>query len=213
MVDSTVYKAVTYQGKGNGTLKLYDNQLTFQMFDIEAVNNTKIFTLPWKKVKKRQVASSGQTDKPKFKLILKSGTQAIFQMDDRISLEVLRDDIAERLKRYKAQYPDSDEEAVNITKNRQSARRMSTPYRMAKPEPETHPKQQRRVSTPYRMAQKTPQNAARSAPATKPTEERKSQPYRMVKKDRPTERESQPYRYAAKWIKWMPCLEKKLKIQ
>ena len=60
MVESTVYKPVTYQGKGNGTLKLFDDQLTFHMFDINATTTTEIFTIEFKSWKeseeKRQVS-------------------------------------------------------------------------------------------------------------------------------------------------------------
>lgn len=203
MVTPTTYKPVTYEGKGNGTLKLYDNQLTFSMFDINSTDNTKIFTLPWKKVKKRQVTNSDQVGKPKMKLILKSGSEQIFLMEDRISLEVLRDDVADRLSRYKAQYPDSDDEAVNQTR-KVSPTRESTPYRMAKPSP---PPTAKRESQPYRMAKPAPpatqkresQPYRMAKPSPPPaSQKRESQPYRMAKKEPPKPRESQPYRYVAK---------------
>ncbi|CAB9516590.1 expressed unknown protein [Seminavis robusta] len=192
MVAQTTYKPVTYVTKGGGTLKLYDKELTFQMKDASAANGIKIFTLPWSKIKKRQVSDSGTTGKPKIKLILKSGTEAIFQMDDRISLEVLRDDIAERLARWKEKYPDSDDEAVNQTRGAGTTqRRQSTPYRMAKPVVETTraSMSQPRASQPYRMA------APQKLPATAP---RQSQPYRMKKQNEPEPpRQSQPYRFVA----------------
>lgn len=185
----TVYKQVTYVGKGMGTLKLYDKELQFQMFDVNAANNTKIFTLPWGKVKRRQVTSSARdnTDKPKFKLVLKSGNEAVFQMEDRISLEVLRDDMGERLQTFKARNPDSDDdEAVNKTRSSAAPRRQSTPYRMAKPAAAVAPEHQPRQSQPYRMAK----------PAVVEGE-RKPQPYRMAKKEPAARRQSTPYRYAA----------------
>ena len=196
----TVYKGVTYVGKGSGTLKLHDELLTFQMYDATAANNVKIFTLPWSKVKRRQVNSSEPrptstsstskgTTKPKIKLILHSGTEAIFQMEDRITLEVLRDDVAERLQRYKIQHPDSDDEqAVNQTRGAtQSDRRMSTPYRMSKPAAAPAAKvTQPRAPQPYRMAVPATTNKARamspplssksSSTATKPMMRRHSQP-------------------------------------
>ena len=218
MVAATVYKEVRYVGKGLGTLKLYDNQLTFSMYDSRAENNTKIFTLPWTKVARRQVTSSERSrnpDRPKIKLILGSGTEAIFQMDDRIALEVLRDDIGERLTKYQALYPDQcfyEDEAVNKTRNSVSGRRESMPYRMAKPDliPTTNPVA-RRASQPYRMAQpekKTPkvtewQRSAQPYRMAKPqptiTMKREAQPYRMKAATvEPTKRDAQPYRYVAK---------------
>lgn len=208
MVAATVYKGVGYVGKGRGTLKLYDNQLTFSMHDARAENNTKIFTLPWTKVMRRKVTSSERSsnaEKPRIKLILLSGTEAIFQMDDRIALEVLRDDIGERLTKYQALYPPVDE-AINKTRNTAS-RRESTPYRMAKPDLKGPPVATRRASQPYRMAKPDdppttqwsrsaqPYRMAKSTPATK----REAQPYRMKAATvEPAKREAQPYRYVGK---------------
>lgn len=194
MVAATVYKEVGYVGKGRGTLKLYDNQLTFSMYDSRAENNTKIFTLPWTKVARRKVTSAERSrtaDKPKIKLILASGTEAVFQMDDRIALEVLRDDIGERLTKYQALYPDQcyyEDEAVNKTRNTTSGRRESTPYRLAKPENPVATS--RRASQPYRMARPA------KDPPTVTEWKRSAQPYRMAK-PQPTKREAQPYRMKA----------------
>jgi hypothetical protein len=196
----TVYKPVTYVGKGGGTLRLLENELNFQMYDPTAANNVKIYTLPWSKIQKRQVSTSDQSQ-AKIKLILRSGTEAIFQMDDRIGLEVLRDDIGERLLWYKAQHPDSDDEqAVNQTRSAQSARRQSTPYRMAKP-PAPAPTAKPREPQPYRMAAPAAATTAMPRRHSQPpvSESRQPQPYRMKQKEPPTgPRPSQPYRYVAK---------------
>jgi len=132
MATATTYANVIYVTKGSGTLKLFDDQLTFT-----TRSSNKIYTLPWKKVQRRHVTNSQKSRegvKPKIKLVLFSGTEAIFQMDDRVALEVLRDDIAERLAKYKALHPPVEEEAVNSTKL-SAGRRESTPYSMAKPDP------------------------------------------------------------------------------
>ena len=207
MVAATIYKGVGYVGKGRGTLKLYDNQLTFSMHDARAENNTKIFTLPWTKVARRKVTSSERSsnaEKPRIKLILLSGTEAIFQMDDRIALEVLRDDIGERLTKYQALYPTEDE-AINKTRTTTSGRRESTPYRMAKPDLTAPNPVARRASQPYRMAKPDPpttqwQRGAQPYRLAKPTPtKREAQPYRMKAATvEPTKREAQPYRYVGK---------------
>jgi hypothetical protein len=129
-VPETVYDSVVYQ-YGYGTLKLNEEQLSFH-------TDEKVSVLPWKKVVRRQVtASASNVAKPMFKLILKSGNEAVFQMEDRISLEVLRDDLGERLKTWRKLHPELSTEqdkeesvAVNKTRNSLSSLRQSTPYRM-----------------------------------------------------------------------------------
>jgi len=195
MAQPTVYKNVGYVGKGTGTLKLYEEQLTFSMFDRTAANNTKIFTLPWKKVARRQVTTSDSTPAAKIKLILKSGNEAVFQTDDRVGLEVLRDDVAERLARYKARYPDSDEEAVNKVRGAAATKRESQPYRMAAPKAAPNPTA-KREGQPYRMAQTPATTSTKTTPAAR----RESTPYRMAQKTTTpaARRESTPYRMAKK---------------
>jgi len=129
----TVYDNVVYENQV-GTLILSEDKLRFQ-------TPNKVSILPWKKVVKRQVTSSSSTvAKPMFKLILRSGTQAIFQMEDRICLEVLRDDLGERLKLYRKNHPEEKMEdesvAVNKTRASFSDRRTSTPYSMSESQKE-----------------------------------------------------------------------------
>lgn len=132
-VHETIYDAVTYQNRV-GALSLTENQLCHHTPE-------KVSVLPWKKVVRRQVATAASVSTPMFKLILKSGTEAIFKMEDRISLEVLRDDLGERLKTYRKLHPEEcDEEpaprAVNKTRASFSGRRSSTPYSMSVPQRE-----------------------------------------------------------------------------
>lgn len=118
----TIYSSVLYQNNV-GTLKLTDEQLSFH-------TSQKVSVLPWSKVVKRQVLSSGGGDsvKHKTKLVLASGNEAIFQLSDRVSLEVLRDDLAERLQTYRKIFKPEEDIAVNKTVA-PASRRMSTPYR------------------------------------------------------------------------------------
>jgi len=118
----TVYKSVLYQDSV-GTLKLNDEHLSFH-------TSQKVSVLPWTKVVKRQVLSSGGGDnlKHKTKLVLESGNEAVFQVQDRVSLEVLRDDMAERLQTWRKNFKPEEDMAVNKTAA-PSSRRMSTPYR------------------------------------------------------------------------------------
>ena len=135
-VHETIYDSVTYQDRV-GALSLTENQLCHHTPE-------KVSVLPWKKVVRRQVATAASVSTPMFKLILKSGTEAIFKMEDRISLEVLRDDLGERLKTYRKLHPeefyaDGDEpapRAVNKTRASFSGRRSSTPYSMSVPQRE-----------------------------------------------------------------------------
>ncbi|CAB9511739.1 Transcription factor [Seminavis robusta] len=109
----TVYEPVVFK-RSSGTLKLSHNQLSFH-------TEEKVCVLPWSKVVQRQVTSTASKKanmEPKFKLILNSGNEAIFQMEDRVSLEVVRDDLGERLEcwRTRKQHPASPEvsETVNM---------------------------------------------------------------------------------------------------
>jgi len=127
-VPETIYDAVLFQDR-LGSLSLTEDQLCHHTAE-------KVSVLGWKKVVKRQVTTAASTvSKPMFKLILKSGTEAIFQMEDRVSLEVLRDDLGERLKSYRKEHPEEFEvaefAAVNKTRASFSDRRGSTPYSMS----------------------------------------------------------------------------------
>ena len=135
----TVYDSVTFQDRV-GALSLSDDQLCHH-------SHEKVSVVPWKKVVRRQVATAASVSTPMFKLILRSGTECIFKMEDRISLEVLRDDLGERLKTYRKLHPeefvydDNDKDApspraVNKTRASFSDRRASTPYSMSVPQKE-----------------------------------------------------------------------------
>ena len=87
MTPDTIYDSVVYRGDC-GTVVLSQDQLRFHH-----TTANKISILPWNKVVRRQVTSSSCSKKPRFKLVLQSGNEAIFQMPDRVSLEVLRDDL------------------------------------------------------------------------------------------------------------------------
>ena len=127
-VPETVYDDLVFQNRV-GTLSLSENELCHHTAE-------KVSVLGWKKVVRRQVTTAASTvSKPMFKLILKSGNEAIFQMEDRVSLEVLRDDLGERLKTYRTMYAEHFDEpepaAVNKTRASFSGRRSSTPYSMS----------------------------------------------------------------------------------
>ena len=192
--NKTVYKDVIYEGKGSGTLTLYDDRLMFA----PSASGSRVFSLPWKKVSKRYVSSS-DAGKAKTRMVLKSGTEVTLQMEDRISLEILRDDLGDRIRNWKKNNPEEEEEeeeAINKTKNRESGKRQSTPYSYAKPQsqPDTSLQKQQRESQPYRFVKK-------EDPSGSTPQQRESQPYRMKAKEKPKQaqpRESQPYRFVAK---------------
>jgi len=120
-VPETIYDSVLFQNR-LGSLSLSDDQLCHHTPE-------KVAVLDWKKVVKRQVSTSASTvTRPMFKLILKSGNEAIFQMEDRVSLEVLRDDLGERIKNYRLNHPEEFQEenrAVNRTRHSFSGRHSS----------------------------------------------------------------------------------------
>ena len=151
-VPETVYDSVLFKGC-YGTLKLTEEQISHHTVD-------KVSVVPWKKVARRQVASaSSKSAKPMFKLILKSGTEAVFTMEDRVSLEVLRDDLSERIKTWRRMHP--EEESVAVNKTNFLGKRESAPYRMVNTDAQQRrssymgpsvekPKESRRASTNFR---------------------------------------------------------------
>lgn len=153
----TVHDGVAFKGNA-GLLKLCDDQMSFH------TENT-ISVLPWKKVVQRQVAS-GESSKPMIKLILKSGTEAVFTMDTRVSLEVLRDDLGERLQNWRRLNPEENHVAVNKTNfSFSQQRRQSTPYRMVNTTHAQETRNYQRPTRPHRSSYVDPTQKTYDQPA------------------------------------------------
>ena len=184
IIPETEYDSVVFKGSV-GTLKLSDEHLSFHTPE-------KVSVVPWKKVVRRQVASSASnTAKPMFKLILKSGTEAIFQMEDRVSLEVLRDDLGERLQSWRRLNPEKPEEHVAINKTNFTARRQSTPYRMVNTSQTQQGRDSKYPEKPQQPNQRPTHRRASAGPSTQRTYQQQPQkPRRASYMGQPPKRHS-----------------------
>ncbi|CAB9511288.1 Transcription factor [Seminavis robusta] len=180
----TVYDCVVYQSS-SGTLKLNEEHLSFH-------TDQKVSMLPWKKIVGRQVSSSHM--KPMFKLVLKSGSEAIFQMQDRVSLEVVRDDLGERMSSWQTLHvvppsTGSHEETVPAafrTPRAQEHLKIPTSIRKGSGSEEvvnmTGNTVSERLSTPYRMVNPRVLSEVAPSKGKKQTKRRQSMPEQSTMK-------------------------------